>query len=94
MSKPFQTAKQFDARKFTWARFPNHTRGYAEASDLGLKAGQAPYSQAYADACDAGLTLINPVRGTRMDFLLASECEQGWSFASLDGKLHLTVWND
>ena len=94
MSKPFQTAKQFDARKFNWDRFPNHIRGYAEASDLGLKAGQAPYSQAYTDACDAGLTLVNPLRGTRMDFLLTSEGEQGWSFRSLEGNLHLTVWND
>lgn len=94
MSKPFQTAKQFDARKFNWDRFLNHTRGYAEASDLGLKAGQAPYSQAYTDACDVGLTLINPLRGTRMDFLLTSEGEQGWSFRSLEGNLHLTVWND
>lgn len=94
MSKPFQTAKQFSAKKFSWDRFPNHVRGYAEASELGLRAGQVPYSQAYTDACDAGLTLVNPIRGTRMDFLLTSEGEQGWSFRSLEGNLHLTIWND
>ena len=94
MSKPFQTAKQFSAKQFNWDRFPNHVRGSAEASSLGLRAGQAPYSRAYTDAYDEGLTLINPIRGTRMDFLLTSEGEQGWSFRSLDGNLHLTVWND
>ena len=31
----------------------------AEASDLGCRAGQRPFHQIYADACDEGITVVN-----------------------------------
>ena len=94
MSKPFETAKQFNAALFSWDTFYNHIRGSVEASTLGLKAGEAPYSQAYMDACDVGCTLVNPKTGTRRDFLLTAESEAGWTFKCLTDNIHLTIWND
>jgi hypothetical protein len=94
MSKQFQIAKQFNAERFTWSTAGGKYRGLAEASELGLRPGEVPYSPVYVDACDAGCTLVNPKKGTCKDFLLESEDSGRWTFQSLDGKVRLTILND
>ena len=90
MSKPFDTGKMFDASKFYW----NRNRGIADASELGLKAGDVPYSYVYYYECGTGMILHNPKKGTRMDFILDSSDETGWHFKSVDGKVFATIYND
>lgn len=90
MNKPFDTGKIFDASKFYW----NRNRGIVDASELGLKAGNVPYCSVYYDACDIGMILRNPKKGTHMDFILDSSDETGWHFKSVDGNVFVTIYND
>ena len=83
MSKPFDTGKIFDASKFYWDR----NRGIVDASELGLSAGNVPYSCVYYDAYDVGMILHNPKKGTHMDFFLVAADESGWYFKSVDGNV-------
>jgi hypothetical protein len=52
---------------------PEHKNFVAEASDLGFKPGQSPYGLLYDDACDAGLTLTNPLTGASTHWMLSQE---------------------
>jgi hypothetical protein len=86
----------FDASKISW----EGKKGFVEASDLGLKAGMLPYSPLYDDACDLGLFLFNPKKGTKCLFVLERVMDNNdgdivyWKFASVDGKIGLTIFND
>lgn len=87
----------FDASKFNW----QDKEGVADASDLGLKAGMLPYCPLYDDACDLGLVLFNPKKGTKCLFVLTAEVTIGneseitaWEFESDDGEIKLTIFND
>jgi hypothetical protein len=88
----------FDATIFSW----DDRRGTCEASDLGLKAGALPFTQCYNDACDAGMKLFNPNRGTTEEMILSQTLRQpnegevyGWEFYSLrDPSITAFIFND
>jgi hypothetical protein len=88
----------FDASKISW----EDKEGFVEASDLGLKAGMLPYCPLYDDACDLGLFLFNPKKGTKCLFVLERVMDNNdvdfsysiFKFVSVDGKIGLTIFND
>lgn len=79
----------FDASKFTW----HGGVGSCEASTLGLKPGQVPYSEMYTDACDVGMCLYNPKKGTECKFYLTESTSSYWRFESADRKILAIVWD-
>jgi hypothetical protein len=93
--KEFDKTIEFDASKFTW----NLGCGTTFASDLGLKAGSVPYVQVYNDAADVGMTLVNPKRGTKRDFVLADVLTiegdiAAWKFKGVNINADVTIYND
>jgi hypothetical protein len=103
--KEFDTTKEFDATKFSW----DLGVGVADCSEIGLPPGHHPYVQVYNDAADVGMTLVNPKRGTRKNFVLTETITVegdtvGWKFEStepsimglrkLGGKCAVTIYND
>lgn len=62
---PFQV-KQFSFHK-------GHKSIVAEASELGFKPGQVPYSRLYDDSADVGITLRNPDTGATTHWFCGEE---------------------
>ena len=86
--------KTFDASKIFWI----NNNGRVDASELGLKAGEVPYT---AWTCPVGarveeglLKLVNKEKGTECVFQLRDSNNYGWRFESLDRKILLDVFND
>lgn len=58
---------------------------FADASDLGFRAGQVPGGRLYDDACDEGITVINHRNGMhthwfRSDDIVIGDEVQGWTY--------------
>jgi len=97
--KEFDNTIEFDATKFTWEL----GCGYAEASQLGLKPGEVPYVRSYSNcnSYDASMTLVNPKRGTKMEYVLEksivspnSWAVYGWKFRAKGVNSTVTIYND
>jgi hypothetical protein len=87
--------KTFDASKINWI----NNNGRVDASDLGLKADEVPYTQ-FDSSNGVGpnsvmvLKLVNKKKGTECIFQLRDSNSCGWGFVSVDGKIGLTIFND
>lgn len=57
----------YDVKCFTW-NYKDKTL-VSELSDIGFQT----FERVYPDACDCGLTIVNPDRGTKSVFYLAKE---------------------
>ena len=99
--RKFDNTIEFDARKFSW----EIGTGVTCASDLGIRPIQTPFVRVYKDSGDLGLTLVNPLRKTKCDFVLTEEkvFDGGdiiaWKFKSVNQKpgatnISLTIFND
>ena len=86
----FTTGPEYSAHSFNW----KGKHGTADASDLRLPPGKVPYGQVYHDAADAGLTLVNNQRNSKVNFIFDSFENGKWKFTSLDKQITITIFND
>jgi len=92
-------AKQYDGAKFTW----KNGKGIADASELGIEAGDVPYDQLYDQSVSGmitGLDIKSPKTGVVKRFALVDVViffhgrVVKWIFESLDNpKLIVTIYN-
>ena len=96
--KELDNTIEFDATKFTLEL----GCGYAEASQLGLKPGEVPFVKSSLSLNDdASMTLVNPKRGTKMEYVLEksiispnSWAVYGWKFRANGINSTVTIYND
>ena len=94
--------KTFDDSKISWT----NNNGRVDASELGLNAGEVPYTIVRSKVgYELLLKLVNKKEGTERVFkvqkIIDGDLQQNysrevraWRFESLDGKIRLDVFND
>ena len=100
--------KTFDDSKISWTNNSGRARPYGsvDASELGLNAGDVPYTIVRSKVgYELLLKLVNKKEGTERVFkvqkIIDGDLQQNysrevraWRFESLDGKIRLDVFND
>jgi hypothetical protein len=91
----------YRSERFTYVRESNEW--VAEASDLGCRAGQAPWARCYDDACDQGFYIESVRTDRKVLFVLAQEHRSEgevthWTLKPADRDLWaagtVTIFND
>lgn len=96
MSKKFNLqVPEYNGNSFTWSRRNKlNGIGIVEASELGLRPGNAPHSQCYSDACDVGIKVRSHRTGKVIECYLKGECDKEWEYVSLCGNVTIIILND